>query len=454
MKLASSRSRFMSTSILPPHSLNVEKAILGAILSNPAILVDVAEIVKSEYFYLDIHQVIYEVICKLDNDGKNPDPITVAEVTRQQRQDISHDYFAELVTNCPITLDINNCANLMKDYHVRRNIMNSCRGIIKKAAVYDGSNEIFLEDIEKDFQDATENKQTEGLISSEDIMTETLAELDRRAGLQGKLSGVTSGFRDLDTMTGGWQQNELIILAARPGMGKTALALNWITNALKHGYTTVFFSLEMSRTQLMMRLLSTETLINSSKIHNGLITEQEQDRLMAGVNTISNLTAKFSIDDSSGISMSAIRSNCRKFKKKHNKLDLIVVDYLQLIGRASNSQQYENREQQVSEFSRGLKALAKELEVPVISLSQLNRSPDSRVDKRPRMSDLRESGSIEQDADLVMFIYRDDYYDPSSEDVGTAELIIGKNRHGPMSTVNVAFHPDFVLFQNLAKDDF
>lgn len=440
-----------SKAILPPHSLTAEKAVLGAVLSDPKVFVNVSDIIEIEHFYLDIHKLIYEVITNLDSEGRSADIITVAEIARQ-RGKVSVSYLSELVDSCPITLNIEHYATVVRDYFVRRNVIDGCRNIIKKATQYDGGNAEFLEEIEKEFQNATEVQQTEGLTPSAEVLSETLEELDRRMKLQGKLSGVPSGFRDLDKLTGGWQKSDLIILAARPGMGKTALALNWVTNALKKEHATVIFSLEMSKTQLMMRLLSTDARVNSAKMRSGEITDREQDKLMEGARNISQLPAQFSIDDSAGISMTEIRSRCRKFKREHNKLDLIVIDYLQLIGRSGNLR-YENREREISEISRNLKGLAKELDVPVISLAQLNRGPDSRPDKRPRMSDLRESGSMEQDADLVLFIYRDEYYHQASEDAGKAELILGKNRHGPMNTINLAFHSDFVSFHNLAPEN-
>lgn len=436
--------------VAPPHSLPAEKAVLGAILSDPDVLLNVSDIIKAEHFYLDTHRLIYEVIIGLDSEGRKADIITVAEIARQHGK-VSVAYLSELIDSCPITLNIEHYATVVRDYFVRRNVIDGCRRIIKKATQYDGRNEEFLEEIEKEFQGATEIQQSGGLITSPEVISETLEELDRRANLKGKISGVTSGFRDLDKVTGGWQKSDLIILAARPGMGKTALALNWVTSALKAGHSAVIFSLEMSRTQLMMRLLSTDARVNAAKMRSGEINEREQDRLMEGARKISNMPALFSIDDSAGISVTEIRSRCRKFKRENGKLDLIVIDYLQLIGRSGNLR-YENREREISEISRSLKGLSKEMDLPIISLAQLNRGPDSRPDKRPRMSDLRESGSMEQDADLILFIYRDDYYHSASEDAGKAELILGKNRHGPMSTVNLAFHPDFVSFHNLARE--
>lgn len=438
------------TTIVPPHSLSAEKALLGAILQDPQNYLSISDMIEADHFYLDLHKEIFKVIVSLDEDGRNPDIITVAELARQGLPKVSVSYLSQLISECPITTNIMHYAVLVRDYFIRRTVIGTCRNIIKKSTKYDGKNELYLEDIEKEFLVATEVQRTEGLISSLDILSDTIEELDRLMSLQGKLSGVTSGFRDLDLLTGGWQREELIILAARPGMGKTALALNLVASAVKRGFTTIVFSLEMTKTQLMMRLLSAETRINSTKIRTGRLTESERDRLMAGIHAVSGFPGKFCIDDKSEILISEMRARCRKFKREHGSLDLIVIDYLQLIGRSSQNK-FENREREISEISRSLKGLAKELEVPVVSLAQLNRGPDSRVDKRPRMSDLRESGAMEQDADLVLFIYRDEYYNPGSEDAGKAELIVGKNRHGPMTTVNLAFHADNTSFHNLAS---
>ena len=267
-----------------------------------------------------------------------------------------------------------------------------------------------------------------------------------------KLTGVPTGFKDIDAVTGGWQASDLIILAARPGMGKTALALNWAVAAARNGFPTAVFSLEMSSSQLIMRLLASEAKIDSAKMRRGNLNENERDLLMRGMRQLNDLPALLSIDDTPAITMMELRSRCRRFQREHG-LGLILIDYLQLLGRNVETR-YENREREISEISRSLKALAKELTVPVISLAQLNRGPDARPDKRPRMSDLRESGSMEQDADLVLFIYRDEYYHQSSEDAGKAEVIIGKNRHGPMEKIDLAFLANYVAFHTLDTTGF
>lgn len=436
---------------VPPHSVDAEKAVLGAILNEPATFINVSNILQQEHFYLEKHQLIYQVIAELDRDGRAADVITVAELAGY-RGKISVAYLSELVDSCPVTLHIDHYANIVKQCYVRRKIIKSCQEVIKKTLHYDGADDEFLEEIEKELLQATEEQEQRGLTPAGDVVTAVMEELESRVGLGDKLTGVPTGFKDIDAVTGGWQASDLIILAARPGMGKTALALNWAVAAARSGSPTAVFSLEMSKNQLVMRLLASEAKIDSAKMRRGNLNPDEQDMLMQGMRQLNDLPAQLSIDDTPAITMMELRSRCRRFKREHG-LGLIVIDYLQLVGRSVEAR-YENREREISEISRSLKALAKELSVPVISLAQLNRGPDARPDKRPRMSDLRESGSMEQDADLVLFIYRDEYYHKSSEEAGKAEVIIGKNRHGPMETIELAFLANYVSFHTLDTTEF
>ncbi len=436
---------------VPPHSVEAEKAVLGAILNEPATFINVSNILRQEHFYLEKHQVIYAVIAELDRDGRAADVITVAELAGY-RGKISVAYLSELVDSCPVTLHIDHYANIVKQCSVRRKIIKCCQDVIKKTLHFDGRDEEFLEQIEKELLQATEEQEQRGLIPAGDIIGAVMDELESRIGAGDELTGVPTGFKDIDAVTGGWQASDLIILAARPGMGKTAMALNWAVSAARKGVPTAVFSLEMSRNQLVMRLLASEAKIDAAKMRRGNLNEGEQDMLMQGMRQLNDLPAQLSIDDTPAITMMELRSRCRRFKREHG-LGLIVIDYLQLVGRNVETR-YENREREISEISRSLKALAKELSVPVISLAQLNRAPDARPDKRPRMSDLRESGSMEQDADLVLFIYRDEYYHKSSEEAGKAEVIIGKNRHGPMETIELAFLANYVSFHTLDTTEF
>jgi replicative DNA helicase len=263
------------------------------------------------------------------------------------------------------------------------------------------------------------------------------------------VTGVTTGFNDLDTLTGGMQPSDLVIIAARPAMGKTAFVLNLATNAALSGKKVAIFTLEMSKEQLMARVLSSVARVDSSRLRKGDLSDEEQDRLMEGARRIYEYKTHLGIDETPGISLMELRSRCRRYHKE-NGLDMIVIDYLQLMTMGADRP--DSREREISEISMGLKNLAKELKVPVIALAQLNRGPDSRPDKRPKLSDLRESGSMEQDADMIMFIYRDEYYNPASELTGIAEILIAKNRHGSTKTVKLAYQPNYVSFANLFQE--
>lgn len=434
----------------PPHSAEAERAVLGAILRSSEHLTFVAGMLRPEHFFLDSHQKIYSVMIALFDESQPADVITVADRLRQMESDrdlLGPAYLVELTENSPVTQNIEHYAEIVRRYYYLRTIILRCQEVVRKAYVADGRVEDFIEDIERDFLSIANDQDRKGLVTIQDVLEETLIELEERLKNDGKVTGVESGFVDMDKLTGGWQKSDLIILAARPAMGKTALGMNFAINAVKAGKPTAFFTLEMSKSQLMMRVLASEGRIDSSRLRKGDLTEDERDRLIHTSREMTRNPAMLGIDETPGLTLTELRSRSRRFKLEHG-LGLIVIDYLQLMG-SSASRRYESREREISEISMGLKALAKELEVPVIALAQLNRGPDSRPDKRPRLSDLRESGSMEQDADLIMFVYRDEYYNQASEDRGKAEIIMGKNRHGPVETVMLAYQPNFVSFHNL-----
>ena len=438
------------SNITPPHSVEAERAVLGGILFDPPSFVNVSNILTKEHFFSETHQLIYEVISELDAKNKSLDILTVSDLT-SARAKISASLLSELIDACPVTHHLEKYAEIVKDAYIRRRIIHGCQAAIKRVLAYDGTDVNYLQDVERELLAATESQNNSKLRPITDAVGDAMEELERRIGLQGKLTGVPTGFKDIDAVTGGWQPSDLIILAARPGMGKTALCLNWAIEAARTGYHTAFFSMEMSESQLMMRLLSSDARIISTKMRNGTLDQSEMDLLIKSMRGFHELKTPLCIDDTPAITLSELRSRCRRAKKERG-LDVVMLDYLQLMGTTQTSR-YSNREREISEISRGLKALAKELNICVISLAQLNRAPDSRPDKRPRMSDLRESGSIEQDADLVMFIYRDDYYHANSDAAGRAELIISKNRHGEMATIELAFLAPFVTFHTIDIDD-
>jgi replicative DNA helicase len=436
----------------PPHSVDAEKAVLGAILRDPDSLNLVADRLTAEHFYLDAHQQIYAGMLELYNQNEPTDILTVAEKLRRLPGDheyLGPAYLVELTESAPVSRNVVYYADVVRDYFYLRRIIDACQTTVKKALAYDGKVSGFIEDIEKEFIEIANQQDKDGISTTHEVLDRTIQEIETRLNNDGQMTGVPSGFIDLDRITGGWQKSDLDIIAARPGMGKTAFALNVVVNAVRAGKATVVFTLEMSKTQLMERIIASEARIDSSKMRKGDLNEEEQDRLMHGIRTIGKMPAMLGIDETPGINLMELRSRCRRFKKEHG-LDLVVVDYLQLMG-PSGTKKYESREREISEISGGLKALAKELQIPVIALAQLNRGVEGRPDKVPKLSDLRESGSMEQDADMILFLYRDEYYNPNSEDAGKALVRIAKNRHGSLEDIYLAFAPNFLKFTNLAQ---
>ncbi len=438
----------------PPHSIEAEKAVLGAVLRDADALNLVADKIKPEHFFLDIHQHIFEAMASLYHHNEPTDILTVAERIKRNGHDsdqLGPSYLVELTEVAPLTQNIEHHAKIVRDYFYVRKIISTCQSTIRKALNHEGEVAAFVEDVEKEFLAVSNENDRAGISTMLDVLDETLEDIERRISLGDTgLTGVPSQFVELDAVTGGWQKSDLVILAARPAMGKTAFALNIVMNAIKSGKSVAMFSLEMSKTQLMTRLISAEARIDSTKLRKGDLTDEEQDRLMQGVGSLSKIEAMLGIDDTPGISLLDLRSKCRRFKKERHGLDMIVIDYLQLM-TASGSTRYDNREREIAEISKGLKNLAKELNIPIMALAQLNRGPDSRPDKIPKLSDLRESGSMEQDADMIIFLYRDEYYNPNSEDAGKALVKISKNRHGSLEDIMLAFAPQFMKFSNLAK---
>jgi replicative DNA helicase len=436
-----------------PHSKDAERAVLGAVLREPDTANLVVDKLKAEHFFLDIHTRIFEAIVELYQRNEPSDILTVADRLRSKADGenvIGPAYLIELTENCPVAQNVEYYAGMVRDYFYLRRIIDACQKTIRKAVTCDREIKDFVEEVEKEFLAIASQQERSGLTAAVEVLDATIQDLEQKLTDDTGITGVSSGFNDLDRITGGFQRSDLIILAARPGMGKTAFVLNCAMNAVKKKHPVAIFTLEMSKKQLMLRLLSAEARIDSSRLRRVDLTEDEQNRLMHGARTIGALPAMLAIDETGGINLLELRSRCRKFKKEHG-LDLIIIDYLQLMQPAGNRKS-DSREREISEISGGLKNLAKELDVPIVALAQLNRGPDARPDKRPKMSDLRESGSMEQDADLIAFIYRDEYYNKASEDVGKAELILAKNRHGSTATVMMAYQPNFVSFHNLLQD--
>lgn len=437
---------------VPPHSQESEKAVLGAILKEPVHLTSVtAGGLLPEHFFADAHRRIFETMMELDAANNPTDIVSVAEKLKRganaQGQEIGAGYLIELMESAPVAQNALYYATQIRKHAYLRRIVAMGQSVTARAATADGDVTEFLGDFEKEILAIFNEQDRQGGITAAPIILDsTIEEIERRIQSNGQPTGVPSGFRDLDNLTGGFQKSDLIILAARPAMGKTALALNFAAHAAQKGIPSVVFSLEMPKNQLMMRLLSSIGRIDSSRIRKGDLTDDDLNRLSVAANTLTNMP--LSIDDTGGISLVELRSRLRRHKKEFG-LGLVIIDYLQLMG--TSSKRADSREREVAELSGGLKALAKELDVPVIVLSQLNRSADTRTDHRPKTSDLRESGAIEQDADLIMFVYRDEYYNPNSEDAGKAEIIVAKNRHGSLDDIKLACQLNFVSFYNLLQ---
>ena len=430
------------TDNLPPQNIEAEQAVLGAIFLNTDALADAMEYVEADDFYRRAHQILFQAMVDLNNDGEAIDVLTVQNylTTNNQLDDVGGvAYIAELATSVPTAANAGYYAKIVEEKSMLRRLISTATNIITQANNGDDDVPSLLDSAERQIMDVSERRNRSGFREIKDVLNETLSDIDRLSQQSEDITGLPTGYREFDKMTAGLQPDNLIILAARPAVGKTAFALNIAQNVATSTDTSVaIFSLEMSAESLVNRMLCAEGSINANHLRTGQLDEGEWQNLIVAMGALSN-TSIF-IDDTPGIKMAEIRAKCRRLAKEKGNLGLVVIDYLQLI-EGSNK---ESRQQEVSEISRQLKKLAKELSVPILALSQLSRGVEQRQDKRPVLSDIRESGSIEQDADIVAFLYRDDYYergeskseedgddqDSLNQDVGEVELIIEKNRAG------------------------
>ncbi len=438
---------------LIPQSIETEEALLGTILTNPGAFDKISDTIDADDFYKPSNKAVYEAICALHDRNDAVDIVTVSEELKNKDKLESsggRNFINELALNSLslTSINIENYADIIKDKAVRRSLINAGSEIIGMA--YDENDTQDILDIAERlvFNVATQKKQAE-VQSITDLVMKAYEEIEYRYNHMNELSGTATGFYDFDQMTSGLQNSNLIILAARPAMGKTAFALNIAQNvALRTGKGVMIFSLEMSKVELMKRLLAAEAEVDGRRMTSGHLDANDWGKITSVMDVFSN--APIYIDDTGGQNISAIRAKCRKQAIKDPNLGLIVIDYLQLMeGTGSNPN---NRNQEISAISRGLKTLARELNLPVIALSQLSRATEQRTDKRPMMSDLRDSGAIEQDADIVMFIHREEYYNKDNPELkGKAELIIAKNRSGPVDTIPLYFQANITKFKNPAK---
>ncbi len=438
-----------------PYAQDAEQTVIGTILATPSSILGLPEQIVADYFFDPVHKVIISAICDLIFENTPPDLTLVYNRLRAKGDNLK---IGDL-EGVRRFLDFNSRPEFLKywleevkKYWELRTVIETCSEIVTKGRRVAGANvENFLSYAESKFAAIAESRVVGGLTPVSSIVEKTLQEFETLFKQEGQLTGVPSGFKDLDQITSGFQRSDLIILAARPAMGKTSLALNFAYNAVFLANKTVaFFSLEMSSSQLMQRMLATAAKVDSNKFRNGKMSSEDFDKLYPEVAKFQTDLLMF--DDTPGISIIDLASRCRKVKREKGALDLVIVDYLQLMSAGHmEGRAMQNREREISIISMGLKNLAKELNCPVIALSQLNRGLEMRPDKRPRPSDLRESGSLEQDSDLIMFVYRDEIYNPDTEDQGIAEIILGKNRHGPIDTVQLAFQSNYTAFVNLSR---
>ncbi len=435
-----------------PFDEQAERAVLGAILRNGDHMMMASELLDSSYFFKESHRHIFSSQLDLYKNNEGIDVVTVSSALQSnvKARNIGPAYLVELTENCPVTQNIEHYAQIVRKTHFLRRIIQSSHDAIVRAQNHQESVEGFIESLEKEFLEISNQHDKAGLVKADVVIESTIEQIQKNIEHEGEVTGVPTGFIGIDNLIGGWQNSDLTIVAARPGMGKTALMLNFMMHAVHADKKVAFFTLEMSKEQLMSRVLSTEARVDSMRLRRGDLNEEETDRLMDCARKIYAKKDTIGIDETPALSILELRSRCRRYKKE-NGLDLIIVDYLQLMV-AGGARREASREREISEISMGLKSLAKELNVPVITGSQLNRGPDARPDKRPKMSDLRESGSIEQDADMIMMIYRDEVYNPNSERAGIAEVIVGKNRHGSTKTIDLAYQPNFVSFHNLISE--
>ncbi|KXZ40735.1 replicative DNA helicase [Alkalithermobacter thermoalcaliphilus JW-YL-7 = DSM 7308] len=435
---------------IPPHSVDAEQSVLGAILLDKDAMVLVSEVIVSDDFYKDAHKEIYDAMLYLYSKSEPIDLITLTEeLKRRNTLDIvgGISYITSLSTIVPTSSNVKYYVDIVKEKSILRKLIKSSQEILELGYSESENIESILEKAEKSVFSISQEKTSDNLKPINEVLMDTYDMLEELYKNKGKITGITTGFTDLDRKTNGLQRTDLILIAARPAMGKTAFSLNVAQNAaLKGNASVAIFSLEMSKEQLIQRILSAQANIELNKIKNGTLNEQEWPKLIEAMGVLSKLNIY--IDDTPGITIRELRSKCRKLKIEKG-LDLVLIDYLQLMEGDSKS---ESRQQEISKISRSLKILAKELDCPVIALSQLSRAPELRSDHRPILSDLRESGAIEQDADIVMFLYRDEYYHPDSEKKNIGEVIIAKHRHGETGTVELVWFGEFQKFHNLAKD--
>ena len=433
-----------------PHSVEAEQAVLGSMLIDARCVPEVIELLKPEDFYLRQNREIYETIYSMFNYSMTIDPVTVLDHMRQNgvyNENTSRNYVLQLMEITPTAANVKEYAGIVRDKSLLRRIAETAGALTALVQEGTGTAQEILEAAEQRIYAIRQGRNVQGLEHISSVILSVYERLAELAASDKAVPGLSTGLPDVDMAISGLNKSDLILLAARPGMGKTSFALNLLLHAGKFsGKTVVFFSLEMSREQLCMRLIAGESFVDNKKLVTGRLNEEDWGRIAAASAALNK--TQILIDDNPSLSVADMNAKCRRV----DNLGLVVIDYLQLMTSAGGSvRQGDNRQQVVSDISRALKIMAKELNVPVLCLSQLSRGPESRSDKRPMLSDLRESGAIEQDADIVMFLYREDYYNEDSENHNLAECIIAKNRHGETRTVELQWLPEYTTFSSIDR---
>ncbi len=427
-----------------PHSLEAEQSVLGAMLIDSRCVPNVIGVLRPEDFYLQQNRDIFETIYSMFNFSEAIDPVTVLNKMKERGvcdEQTTPGYLMQLMEITPTAANVLEYAAIVRDKALLRGISQAGTDIVEMAQEGEGTASSILEGAEKKIYALRKGAAAEGLEHIGTVLVKVFDRLAELARLDQDFPGISTGLKDLDRKINGLNKSDLVLIAARPGMGKTSIALNIALHAAKHtGKTVVFFSLEMSREQLAMRLISNESFVDNQKLVTGRLTEDEWGKISLASSALSQTDLR--VDDNPSITVAEMSAKCRRL----DNLGLVLIDYLQLMTAAEAGRRAENRVTVVSEISRALKIMAKELDVPVVCLSQLSRANESRPDKRPILSDLRESGAIEQDADEVMFLYRDDYYNENSEEKNVAECIVAKNRHGETGTVKLQWIPQYTTF--------
>lgn len=434
----------------PPQDMVAEQSVLGGMMLSKDAIADVVEVLRGNDFYRPAHKMIFNAVIELYGSGEPADVVTISDqlTKKQQLQRIGGPaYLHNLAQSVPTAANAAFYADIVRERAILRRLVEAGTKIVQLGHTADGEVDAIVNEAQSEIYTATESRQAEDYVALSEVLAPTIDEIETNAATDGTLTGIPTGFRELDELTHGFSGGQLIVIAARPAMGKSVLALDFSRSAaVANGMTVGFFSLEMGKMEIATRLLAAESRVLFGDLRKGRLEDNDWEKISQAVDKLDSVPLY--IDDSPNLSLMEIRAKCRRLKQRNN-LKMVVVDYLQLL---ASGKRVESRQQEVAEFSRTLKLLAKELDVPIIALSQLNRGSEQRPDKKPQVSDLRESGSIEQDADMVILLHRPEVYDKETERAGEADIIVAKNRNGPTRDVVVAFQGHYQRFQDMARD--